>query len=209
MIVLCEFYKIPCSHAPPSTFWEIKRRRENRKHWTLNTVACALVSKKEDYRVLGSSMQFSHSVVSDSFQPHEPQHARPPCPFTNSQSLPKRMSIESVMLSNHLILCRPLLLPPSIFPSIRIFYNKSALHIRWPKYWHFGFSISPSNEYPGLIHFRMDWLDLPELVKHNSKWDLWAGCWSANCLFYLLQIAPKCKSTTSAHATFCLSDIFN
>ena len=72
----------------------------------------------------------------------------------------KLMSIESVMPSNHLILCRPLLLPPSIFPSIRVFSNESALHIRWPKYWSFSFNISPSNEYPGLISFRMDWLDL-------------------------------------------------
>ena len=70
------------------------------------------------------------------------------------------MSIESVTPSNHLILCRPLLLLPSIFPSIRVFSNESALHIRWPKYWSFSFSISPSNEHPGLISFRMDWLDL-------------------------------------------------
>ena len=70
------------------------------------------------------------------------------------------MSIESVMPSNHLILCHPLLLPPSIFPSIRVFSNESALSIRWPKYWSFSFSISPSNEYSGLIYFRMNWLDL-------------------------------------------------
>ena len=80
--------------------------------------------------------------------------------ITNSQSLLKLMSIESVMPSNHLILCRPLLLPPSIFPSIRVFSNESVLHIRWPKYWSFSFNISPSNEHPGLIFFRMDWLDL-------------------------------------------------
>ena len=80
--------------------------------------------------------------------------------ITNSQSLPKLMSIESVMPSNHLILCRPLLLLPSIFPSIRVFSNKSALRIRWPKYWSFSFSISPSKEYSGLISFRMNWLDL-------------------------------------------------
>ena len=79
--------------------------------------------------------------------------------ITNSQSLPKIMSIESVMPSNHLILCCPLLLP-SIFPSIRVFSNESALHIRWPKYWSFSFNISPSNDHPGLIFFRMDWLDL-------------------------------------------------
>ena len=79
-------------------------------------------------------------------------------PFTISGSLLKLMSIKSVMSSNHLILCRPLLLPPLIFPRIRVFSNESALRIRWPKYW--SFSISPSNEYSGLISFRMDWLDL-------------------------------------------------
>ena len=86
------------------------------------------------------------------------------------------MSIESVMSSNHLILCRPLLLLPSIFPSIRAFSNESVLHIRWPKYWSFSFSISPSNEHPGLISFRMDWLDLlaiqgtlKSLLQHHSS----------------------------------------
>ena len=78
--------------------------------------------------------------------------------ITNSQSLLKLMSIESVMPSNHLVLCHPLLLPPSIFPSIGVFSNESVLHIRWPKYWSFSVSISPSNEYSGLISFRMDWL---------------------------------------------------
>jgi len=80
--------------------------------------------------------------------------------ITNSQSLLKLMSIESAMPSNHLIFCRPLLLLPSIFSSIRVFSNESILHIRWPKYWSFSFSISPSSEYSGLISFRMDWLDL-------------------------------------------------
>ena len=80
--------------------------------------------------------------------------------ITNSQSFLKLMSIESVMPSNHLILCRPLILPPSIFPSIRVFSNDSVLRIRWPKYWSFSFNISPVNEYSGLISFRMDWLDL-------------------------------------------------
>ena len=79
--------------------------------------------------------------------------------ITNSQNPPKPMSIESMMPSNHLILCRPLLLLPSIFPSIRVFSNESALRIRWPKYWSFSFNISPSNEHPGLVSFRMDWLD--------------------------------------------------
>jgi len=95
---------------------------------------------------------------------------------TNSQSLLKLMSIESVMPSNHLILCRPLLLPSSIFPSIRVFSNESVLCIRWPKYWSFSFSISPSNEYSGLISFRMGWLDLlavpgtlKSLLQHHSS----------------------------------------
>ena len=83
--------------------------------------------------------------------------------ITNSQSLLKLMSIESVMPSNHLILCHPLLLQPSIFPSIRGFCNESVLHIRWPKYWSFTFSISPANEYSGLISFMIDWLDLLEV----------------------------------------------
>ena len=102
-----------------------------------------------------SSVQFSRSVVSDSLRPHAHQTS---LSITNSWSRPKPMSIESVMPSNHLILCRPLLLP-SIFPSIRVFSNESALHIRWPKYWSFSYNISPSNEHPGPI-FRMDWLDL-------------------------------------------------
>ena len=96
--------------------------------------------------------------------------------LTHSQSLLKLMSIESVMPSNHLILCCPLLLPPSIFPSIRVFSNESVLHIRWPKYWSFSFNISPSNEHPGLISFRMDWLDLfgiqgtlKSLLQHHSS----------------------------------------
>ena len=99
--------------------------------------------------------------MSDSLQPHESIAAhQASLSITNSQSPPKLMSIESVMPSNHLILCHPLPLLPSIFPSIRVFSNESALHIKWPKYWSFSFSISPSNEHPGLISFRMDWLDL-------------------------------------------------
>ena len=96
--------------------------------------------------------------------------------ITNSRSLLRLMSMESVMPSNHLILCHPLLLPPSIVPSIRVFSNQSVLHIRLPKYWSFSFSISPSNEHPGLISFRMDWLDLlagqgslESLLQHHSS----------------------------------------
>ena len=87
--------------------------------------------------------------------------------ITNSQSLLKLMSVELVMPSNHLILCCPLLLPPSIFSSVRVFSNESVLCIRWPKYWSFSFSISPSSEYSGLISFRMDWLDLLAVSKSS------------------------------------------
>ena len=110
-----------------------------------------------------AKVQFS-SVQSFS---HVPLFATPwtaacqvPLPITNSRSLLKLMSIELVMPSNHLILCHPLILQPSIFPSIRVFSNEAVLHIRWPNYWNFSFSISPFNEYSGLISFRMDWLDL-------------------------------------------------
>ena len=123
------------------------------------------------------SVQFSHSVVSDSLQPCELQHSRPPCPSpTNSRSSLKLTSIELVMPSSHLILCLPLLLWPSIPPSIRDFSNESTLLMRWPKYWSFSFSIIPSREHPGPISFRMDWLDLlavqgtlKSLLQHHSS----------------------------------------
>ena len=114
--------------------------------------------------------------MSNSLRPHGLHHVRPPS-ITNSWSLLKLMSIELVMPSNHLILCCPLFLPPSIFPSIRVFSSESVLCIRWPKYWSFSFNISPSNEHPGLISFRMDRLDLlvvqgtlkSLLQRHSSK----------------------------------------
>ena len=112
--------------------------------------------------------------MSDSLQPRGWQH-QDSLSISNSQSLLKLMSIESVMPSNHLILCHPLLLP-SIFPSIRVFSNESVLSIRWPKCWSFSFSISPSKKYSGLISFRMDWLDLlavqgilKSLIQHHSS----------------------------------------
>ena len=106
-----------------------------------------------------SSVQFSRSVMANSLQPHELQHARLPCPSPTRRVYPN-MSTESVMPSNHLIFYHPLLLLPSFFLSIRVFSNESVLRIRWPEYWSFSFSISPSNEYSGLISFRIDWLDL-------------------------------------------------
>ena len=113
-----------------------------------------------------ASVQFSRSVASDSLPPHGLQPVRTPCPsqtpgvYTNSWSLLKLLSIESVRPSKYLIFCRPLLLLTSTFLSIRVFFDESVLHIRWPKYWSFSFSISPSSEYSGLISFRMDWFDL-------------------------------------------------
>ena len=127
--------------------------------------------------------------MSDSLRPHKPQHTRPPCPSptpgvhhqlpestANSWSPPKPMSIESVIPSHHLIFCCPLLLLPSVFPNIRVFSNELALHIRWPKYWSFSFNISPSDEHPGPISLRMDWLDffgvqgtLKSLLQHHSS----------------------------------------
>ena len=104
-----------------------------------------------------SFSQFSRSVMSDSLRRNRQLHARPPRP---SQSLFKLMSIKSAMPSNHLIFCCSLLLLPSVFPSIRVFSNESVLPIKWPKYWSFSFSISPSNEYSVLISFRIDWFDL-------------------------------------------------
>ena len=133
------------------------------------------MQKRKAFGTSVSSVQFSRSVVSESATPWTSAH-QASLSVINSQSLPKLMSIESVMPSNHLILCCPLLLPPSIFPSIRVFSSESVLHIRWPKYWSFSFSISPSNEHPGLISFRMDWFDLfavqgtlKSLLQHHSS----------------------------------------
>ena len=123
-----------------------------------------------------SSVQFSCSVVSDSFRPHESQHARPAYPSKTLRNLLRLMPIESVMPSSHLILCRPLLLLPPIPPRIRVFSNESTLCMRWSKFWSVTFSINPSNEHPGLISFRMDWLDplavqgtLKSLLQHHSS----------------------------------------
>ena len=133
----------------------------------------AFIKKKMLYTLNFISVQFIHSVMSSSSWLHGLQHT---LSVTNSQSLLKLMSIELVMPSSHLILCCPLFLLPSIFPSIRVFSNESVLHIRWPKCWSFSFSISPSNEYSGLISFRIDWFDLltvqgnlKSLLQHHSS----------------------------------------
>ena len=122
---------------------------------------------------------------------------------TSSRSLLKPMSIESVMPSNHLILCHPPLLLPSIFPNIRVFSNESVLRIRWPKYWSFSFNISPSNEHPGLISFRMDWLDLLEvqatlkslLQHHRSKASVLQGS-----AFFMVQLSHPYMTTVKTIA---------
>ena len=148
-----------------------------------------------------SSDQFIRSVLSDSLRPHGLQHTRPPCP-SPTPSLLKLMSIESVMPSNHLILCHSLLLLPSVFPSIRVFSKESVLHIRWPKYWSFSLNISPSNECSGLISFRMDWLDLADqgtlkglLQHHSSKASvLWCSP------FFIVQLSHPYMTTGKAIA---------
>ena len=134
------------------------------KFYTTEEVLCVILTiQRFQDNFIEWSVQFSRSVVSDTLWPH-------------SWSPPKPMSIESMMPSNHLILCRPLLLPPSIIPSIRVFSNESALRVRWPKYWSFSFNMRPSNEHPGLISFRMDWLallavqgTLKSLLQHHSS----------------------------------------
>ena len=148
-----------------------------------------------------SSVQFSCSVVSDSLDPMDCS-SQAYLSITNSQSLLRLMFIESVMPANHLILCHPLL-PPSIFPSIRVFSNESVLHIRWPMYWSFSFSISPSNEYSGLISFRIDWFELLAvqgtlkslLQHHNSKASiLWHSA------FFIVQLSHPYMTTGKAIA---------
>ena len=149
-----------------------------------------------NYKII-SSVQFSHSVISGSLQPRGTAACQASLSIMNSWSLLKLMSIESVVTSNHLI-CHPLLLPQSNFPSIRVFSNESVLCITWPKVWSFSFSISPSNEHPGLISFRMDWLDLfavQEIIKsllqhHSSKASiLWHSA------FFMVQLSHPHMTT--------------
>ena len=149
-------------------------------HWSflqcdLDKNSCHFQLLFPDPNVAYNSIQFNCSVVSNSVTPWTTGH-QASLSITNSRSPLKLMSIESVMPPSHLILCHPLLLLPPIPPSIRVFSNESTLHIRWPKYWSFSFNISPSSEHPGLICFRMDWLDLlavqgtfKSLLQHHSS----------------------------------------
>ena len=156
---------------------------------------CFILEKKVQWTIFENFcfLLFSRSIISNSLQPHEHQ---PPPSFTISWSLLKPMSTESVMPSNHLILCRPLLLLPSIFPSITVFSNKSILCIRWPKCW--SFSISPFNEYSGPISFKIDWIDLlafqgtlKNLLQHHSSKAsiLWHSA------FYMVQLSHPYMTT--------------
>ena len=170
--------------------------RQQKTHWCIDQSygLCGRgrgwgYKKKKNYPVTFQSVQLLSRVqlfVTPSTAAHQTSLS-----ITNSQSLLKVMFIESVMPSHHLILCHPLFLLPSIFPRIRIFSNGSVLHIRWPNYWSFSFSISPSNEYSGLISFRMDWLDLlavqgtlKNLQHHSSKASI------LQCLaFFMVQLS--------------------
>ena len=140
--------------------------------------------------------------MSDSFLPNGQQYNRSPCP-SQSPGVYSLMSIESVMPSNHLILGHPLLILPSIFSSIRVFSNESVLLIRWPKYWHFSFNISPSNEYPGLIFFTMYWLDLfavqgtrKSLLQHHSSKASIPWCLA----FFIVQLSHPYMTTGKNHS---------
>ena len=144
-----------------------------------------------------SSVQFNHSVVTNFLQPPGLQHTRLPFPSPTPE-LTQTRSINLVMPSNHLILCHPLLLLASIFPSIRVFSSESAFHIRWPEYWSFSFNISPSTEHSGLISFRVDWLDLlavqgtpKSLLQHHTSKAL--ILWHST--FFIVLLAHPCMTT--------------
>ena len=145
-----------------------------------------------------TSVQFSHSGLSNSLQPPRTAACQASLSIINSRSLLKLKTIELVMPSNYLILCHPLLLPPSIFPRIRVFSSESLLHIRCPKYWSFSFSISPSNEYSRLISFRMGWLDLlavqgtlKSLLQHHSSKASILQC----SVFFMVQLSCPYMTT--------------
>ena len=163
------------------------------KHFYMALSTLSLATKQFSN---SKSIQFSHSVVSDSLRPHAACQAS--LSIANSRSLFNLMSIESVMPSSNLILCHPLVLLPSVFPSIRVFSNELVFHIKWPKYWSFSFSISPSNEYSGSISFRMVWFDLVEvqgtlksLLQHQSSKALIVQC----SAFFIVQLSHSYTTT--------------
>ena len=165
--MLMDFVRLPRQEGPKvREKWNLRKQVQNALLCIREGINTGLAKKFIQVLLL----LFSCSVLSDSLRPHGLQHARLSCPSPSSRSLLKFMSIESVMPSNHLILCYPLLFLPSISPSIRVFSNKLAPCIRWPKYWSFSFSISPSNKYLGLISFSTDWFDLLVTKTQTNFW---------------------------------------
>ena len=189
--------------------WKLNNTHLN-KQWVTEEIKRKILvpwDKNENTLYQNLVVLFSHAVISDSVTPWTAAR-QPSLSITNSQSLLKLMSVESVMLSNHLILCCPLLLPPSVFPSIRVFSNESTLCIRWPKY--SSFSISPSKEYKGLISFRIDWFDL--LAVRGTRKSLLQHCSSKTSVLqhsasFMVQLSHPYMTTGNTTAltvwTFC------
>ena len=157
------------------SYLKVGHSKADWKFLVSGVINCELPGRVSQMSHLLSSIQFSCSVVSNSLWPHESQHARPPCPSPTPRIHPNPCPL-SWWCHPNLIFCHPLLLLPSIFPSIRVFSNELALNIRWPKYWTFSFNISPSNEHPGLVSFMMDCLDLlavqgtlKSLLQHHNS----------------------------------------
>ena len=189
--------------------WKLNNTHLN-KQWVTEEIKRKILvpwDKNENTLYQNLVVLFSHAVISDSVTPWTAAR-QPSLSITNSQSLLKLMSVESVMLSNHLILCCPLLLPPSVFPSIRVFSNESTLCIRWPKY--SSFNISPSKEYKGLISFRIDWFDL--LAVRGTRKSLLQHCSSKTSVLqhsasFMVQLSHPYMTTGNTTAltvwTFC------
>ena len=191
-----------CTYRLKVRKWETTFHAKENQRWN-NTRIEKMNFKIKTYKIQrrilpNDQVQFSCSVVSDSLWPPRTAAQQTSLSITISQSLLKLMPIESVMSSNYLILCHPLLLLSSIFPSITVFSKESVLHIRWPKYWSFSFNISPSNEHPGLISFRMDWLDLlavygtlESLLQHHSSKASILRC----SAFFIVQLSHPSMTT--------------
>ena len=160
------------------------------------------MSRRQRKMSVQSISQLSWWVASDSLWSHGPQHTRLPC-VNNSWSLLKLTSIESMMPSNHLLFCRSFLLLASVFPSIRVFSNESVLSIRWPKYWSFSFSISPSNEYSGMISLRIDWLDLlavQESLKSLLQYHISKASILRHSAFFTVHLSHPYRTTEKKHS---------
>ena len=203
---MCQFQEkepLTAYNLSPCSWVAWRREKETKvKIWTLaphEGLISALVSLpvKMELLLRHSSVQFSCSVVSDSLRPHESQHARPPCPSPTPGFHPNSCALNWCRHPT-ISSCRPLLLLPPIPPSIRVFSNESTLRMRWPKYWSFSLSISPSNEHPGLVSFNMDWLDLlavqgtlKSLLQHHSSKAsiLWHSA------FFIIQVSHPYMTT--------------